>query len=417
YLFPEQDLLVHLLDMYFDNLNILLPVLHRPTLERGLRNGQHFIDEAFGGVVLLVCANGARFSSDPRVILPGTDMRHSAGWRWFSQVRYAGKLMFAASRLHDLQIACLGAIYMMGSSASHASWNMIGVGIRLSQDIGVHRKKVYKTSPTADEELFKRCFWVLVCLDRWVSSTAGRPCAIQEEDFDLEMPIDCDDEYWDHPDPEQNFKQPPRKPSRMSAFICHLQLCQIHGYALRTIYSSNKAKSHFGFIGPQWEQKIITGFDSILNRWVDSVPDYLRWDPMREDDVFFIQSAHLYAMFYELQIAVHRPFISPLKNSQHSFPSIAICVNAARSCSRIVDSLTKRWPMRIFPLMHRPTFTAAIVLLLGIWDASRLKLSPNVEKEISDVNKCLHLMQVMEDQWHPAGRILCGVYPPTGIFH
>jgi hypothetical protein len=53
--------------------------------------------------------------------------------------------------------------------------------------------------------------------------------------FDLDMPVDCDDEYWEPDDPTQAFKQPPGRPSRIAAFIYSLKLTQILGYALRTI--------------------------------------------------------------------------------------------------------------------------------------------------------------------------------------
>jgi hypothetical protein len=107
YVFPEPDLFAHLVDTYFENCNVYLPILHRPTLEQGILDGQHFSDEAFGGVVLLVCAIGARFSRDPRVQLPGTSAWHSAGWAYFSQVRFASKMMVSGSRLHDLQVTCV----------------------------------------------------------------------------------------------------------------------------------------------------------------------------------------------------------------------------------------------------------------------------------------------------------------------
>jgi hypothetical protein len=107
YIFPEPDLFAHLVDAYFGNSNILLPILHRPTLEQSIFDGQHFVDEAFGGVVLLVCAIGARFSRDPRVQLPDTGAWHSAGWAYFSQVRFASKIMVSGSRLYDLQVICV----------------------------------------------------------------------------------------------------------------------------------------------------------------------------------------------------------------------------------------------------------------------------------------------------------------------
>jgi len=55
--------------------------------------------------------------------------------------------------------------------------------------------------------------------------------------FDLDLPVECDDEYWAPTDPKDAFKQPPGKPSKMSFFIAYLKLSQILAFALRTIVS------------------------------------------------------------------------------------------------------------------------------------------------------------------------------------
>src|ERR1700721_421565 len=52
---------------------------------------------------------------------------------------------------------------------------------------------------------------------------------------DLDLPLECDDEYWENPDPELAFKQPPGKPSTITYFNCYLQLGAVMGYVLRTI--------------------------------------------------------------------------------------------------------------------------------------------------------------------------------------
>ena len=146
-------------------------------------------------------------------------------------------------------------MFSHGSSTPQASWTVIGVSIRLAQDVGAHRKKVYNPTRTVEEERWKRAFWsvanadlphsrphadrrilrVLVALDRFISSALGRPCAIHDEDFDLDLPIECDDEYWALEDPKQAWKQPPGKPSAVAYFNCILRLNQILAFALRTI--------------------------------------------------------------------------------------------------------------------------------------------------------------------------------------
>jgi hypothetical protein len=87
---------------------------------------------------------------------------------------------------------------------------MVGIGIRLAQDVGAHRRKIYNRKPTVEDELWKRAFWwvstckspntssqldvflavlsffmndrLLVCIDRIISSGLGRPCALQDEE-------------------------------------------------------------------------------------------------------------------------------------------------------------------------------------------------------------------------------------------
>lgn len=102
--FPPADLLAKLVDLYFDNMNDYMPLLHRPTFQQGVKDGLHLHDEGFGSTVLLVCANGARFTEDPRVLLDENPIPQSAGWKWFQQVQMVRKSLLAPPRLYDLQI-------------------------------------------------------------------------------------------------------------------------------------------------------------------------------------------------------------------------------------------------------------------------------------------------------------------------
>jgi hypothetical protein len=68
--------------------------------------------------------------------------------------------------------------------------------------------------------------------------------------FDLDMPVECDDEYWEHNDPDQAFKQPPEMPSVIAYFNSSLKLSQILAFALRTIVSTealNRGRPYLTF--------------------------------------------------------------------------------------------------------------------------------------------------------------------------
>ena len=80
---------------------------------------------------------------------------------------------------------------------------------------------------------------------------------------------------------------------------------------------------------------------------LSAYPSVVRWDPRREDETYFVQSASLRSTYYFIQIAIHRSFIpSSRKGSSLSFAALAICASAARANSHVADALRKRYPLR-----------------------------------------------------------------------
>lgn len=53
------------------------------------------------------------------------------------------------------------------------------------------------------------------------------------------MPLEVDDEYWEHEDPAMAWVQPPGKPPMISAFNCWIKLTEIAAFALRTLVSKD----------------------------------------------------------------------------------------------------------------------------------------------------------------------------------
>jgi hypothetical protein len=109
-LFPEPELMKALIDMYFSEINILVYVCHEISFRRAVAAGLHLHDQKFGAVVLAVCALGAKYSDDSRVFLEGTNSEHSAGWKWFRQVRPIPASFFAPPSLYEIQLVCVSGI-------------------------------------------------------------------------------------------------------------------------------------------------------------------------------------------------------------------------------------------------------------------------------------------------------------------
>lgn len=90
------------------------------------RSGLHLRNSDFGAIVLLMCADAAKRSDDPRVLLDVERLRnekigknatwdatqnsngatyYSAGWTWFEQVRKTRlAVSFKQPSLYDMQI-------------------------------------------------------------------------------------------------------------------------------------------------------------------------------------------------------------------------------------------------------------------------------------------------------------------------
>ncbi|KAJ7667399.1 hypothetical protein B0H17DRAFT_1088487, partial [Mycena rosella] len=188
-LFPELELLKILLEIFFDQINSLIYVFHTPMVRSAVAAWLHLRDQKCGAVVLTACALGAKFSEDPRVFLEGTNSEHSAGWRWFRQVRPVLISFLVAPSLYDLQHICLSLLYLAGGSSPEECWTLVGLGVHMAYDVGAHRRIRSHRGDNIEPEM--RTFWMLLCSDTIMSSLMGRPrgTAIEERVQDAIHPI------------------------------------------------------------------------------------------------------------------------------------------------------------------------------------------------------------------------------------
>ncbi|KAI0351927.1 hypothetical protein OH77DRAFT_1461366 [Trametes cingulata] len=402
--FPQGDLLHELVNLYFRQHNDYTPLLHEPTFWSDIEDGLHLRDAQFGAIVLLVCANGARFSDDPLVLLDGSDSWNSAGWKWFELADNMHKSLRTPIHPRELQVAALWVMYMQHTTFPQSCWMMIGLGLRKALYIGAHRNSMYTPKPTVEDELWRRAFWALLTYE-WTSSYGlGRPPCLHDEDYDVALPTECDDAYWTADDPEKAFKQPPGKPSKVSFWTCYIRLSKVVEYMMRTLYSLRKFKTTAGIQQEHWEERIVAELDSELNRWVDTVPAHLKWDPACEDNLFLGQSATLWAYYHQVQVMVHRPFITFKRGSPSAFASLIICSNAARASVQILDQARQRLPA----LLSRNTgvlFMAGLVLLISMWGQRRSGRNIGANKDREYIHKCIDMLHSTQRQNNLAERL------------
>ncbi|KAJ7707152.1 fungal-specific transcription factor domain-containing protein [Mycena metata] len=393
YVYPDGDLITSLLELYFAIVHPTLPILHRPSFEKSVAEGLHFTNMEFGGLLLSVLAVASRYSHDPRVFVKG-DRSLSSGWRFYSQIEIVRR--FFEPTLYEVQMYCLLLMFSLGVSTPQISWLYLGLAIRYLQQRGDHRRKRDLSNLTTEDELWKRCFWVIFSLDAMMAVFLGRPMGLHGEDYDIDLPLQVDDEYWD-----SGFNQPPGKPALISYFISHARLCEILGDALRRLHGSRKSKLLMGWNGPEWEDRTIAQLDSAMNDFLDTIPPHLRWDPENPPQgVFFDQAASLHITYQWIVITIHRPYLEKSASSG----ALSICTKAARTIIHTADIWLNKLQRLPPPNMFNPVFVSGLILGLNMFATKRAGLM-DMNRDLAYVERAMDILKFRENRWQPLGRL------------
>ncbi|KAF8527028.1 fungal-specific transcription factor domain-containing protein [Hysterangium stoloniferum] len=225
--FPPVDLCHTLIHTYFCHINILWPLLHRPTFEADFIRKRHMDDSDFACVVLGVFAVASRYCPDPRVLakvpfglnlsddtndifqqwtddLEGTHeatfmmkdaSRMSAGWKYYHRMQQKLTYTTESITLNQLQTVHLAHQFLLGLPDRHSGWVMVGAALRRAQVKGLHRLKT-STPINLENELLKRAFWCLVVSERLMGLETGKNCLSLQQNIETDLPLPIDDSLW-----------------------------------------------------------------------------------------------------------------------------------------------------------------------------------------------------------------------------
>ncbi|KAF5350773.1 hypothetical protein D9758_010391 [Tetrapyrgos nigripes] len=403
--FPDIDQLRKLVDAYFIHQNTYMPLLHRPSFERSINEGLHLRDDAFGALVLSVCALGAIFLEEHQLAQESEDTPFiSPGMKWFQQLPIAQTAFGQRSiSLYHIQMYTLAVVYVQNlSGGSDIAYMMAGIAVRLAQQKGAHRSVALALGrgPTTENELWKRVFWVLFSLDSKLSAMLGCPRGITIEDSDLvlEHCVECDDEYWESTNPTEIFVQPPGRPARIAYWKHFMKLMEIVFVAHQAVYSVRTNGLR--------QQNALKQINSDFSKWVESIPSHLKWNPNHQDSMFFSQSAALYGVFYWIQIQVYRKFIpKPRQDSEMPFSTLEICTNAARSCIGVVQVALKKSVVRHYLFLY-PLYGSAMILAVNMWREKYMNPGYDPKSELDGMNACIDMLRTFETRYSLAGRLV-----------
>ncbi|KAJ7658459.1 hypothetical protein B0H17DRAFT_955264, partial [Mycena rosella] len=204
-------LMQSLVSLYFWNVDLTMPLLHRPIFEECTNQKLLLHHEGFVSTLLLVCAVGSLYVADTSM---SKRERKALGWSWYNQSPISQPLVYLTHRVFSSQLA---VEFLHRTANPLFCWFITSCGLRLAEDMGAHRRRARGPTITTEEELEKRAFWCECSIRSSKSLPYHIACPSSVSvSFDINISIECDDEYWGLSGPG---RQPPETPSTVAFFI------------------------------------------------------------------------------------------------------------------------------------------------------------------------------------------------------
>ncbi|KAL7908481.1 aldehyde dehydrogenase family domain-containing protein [Trichoderma velutinum] len=352
---PPHDEADDLVENYWRWTHSLYPSIHRPSFEERYRmiwypqigprchstEGHTSTpvglytsmgDRLFYCMLNSVFALGALFS--PRMDYKDRDQLSRS---FFERAKKLMDLdMLAAGSLALVQTLLLMGQYLQSTEMSSTCWNIVGLAVRVAQNIGLHHDPKNcnqgccpaQAFDQAETEMRRRAWAGCVLLDRVLCLTYGRPLIVHAamSQSHLVLPLAIDDEYLTRL-PEAPGSQPDETPSLTECYIQTVQLQDILGDVLTALYYPDPNQNPGPSLG-SGEKNIdfhkLLAVDSLLTAWHKRLPPHLQASRYKNNGephalnlserkvVFRRQATVLEVRYLHVRLMMLRPVLSGL---------------------------------------------------------------------------------------------------------
>ncbi|KAF6793785.1 transcriptional regulatory protein C139.03-like protein 10 [Colletotrichum musicola] len=195
--------------IYQENVEPLLKILHIPTMEKLIRDMRRNFDSLSpGNEALLFSIYYAAITS-----MEDEEVEKNFGSKkeeMLSQYRFALEQALAkANFLNTSEMVVLQAFVMFltlvrRQDETRFCWTLTGLAIRIAQGLGIHRDGTNFNLPPFETEMRRRLWWAICTLDLRSAEELGSDLTIIDRSFDTELPSNVNDS-----DIEPGMVEPP----------------------------------------------------------------------------------------------------------------------------------------------------------------------------------------------------------------
>ncbi|KAI1957177.1 Gypsy retrotransposon integrase-like protein 1 [Ophidiomyces ophidiicola] len=348
---PPRDIARNLCDNALDEACIVLRFMHKPTFN-SMFNRIYDIpaekytnkENTFLPLLYLALAVGCLFRGvgDCTLDKSGYEPAVDQGFQYFK----AGRLLLDITECRDLtslQAICFMILFLQSSANVSTCYSYIGIALRASLRLGLHRSVSANFSPV-ELETRKRVFWVVRSMDVHVSTILGLPWMLSADDIDQELPLGIEDEFIT---PDGILPVPSGSVSLMAGVNAHIRLSQILLKVTKYIYPVKAANLSSGHTYMVSHSKI-REIERDLQLWKEDLPEAFKPGGDAPPNVDRLRQL-LRISYAHVQMVMYRPFLHYVSGGsqdrgidKRSYACAAACVSVARNVVHITAEMKKK---------------------------------------------------------------------------
>ncbi|KAF5025772.1 hypothetical protein F66182_2105 [Fusarium sp. NRRL 66182] len=294
--------------VYLENIEPLIKVLHIPTMSRLMtkaRRGEHELRAGDEAVVFAIYYSAVTSMEEQEVQANlGASQAH-----FISQFRFALEQALAkANLLNTSDMASLQAfvIYLTVVKChddSRFCWTLTSLCVRMAQALGLHRDGQQLGLSPFEVEMRRRLWWAIVSIDLRAAEEMGSDLIISDKNFDTQLPsnindADIDPSFTEMPTPRQG---------RTDTAIC-LSRYEIQALSRRFFTAVTQMRP----VDPKDVEKSLVERERMLVQVYDRMEDKFLKNVIREDDpVFWVASLISRIIMAKIGLIIYQPVLFP----------------------------------------------------------------------------------------------------------
>ena len=316
---PSYDVCKILAEWYFKNVQVFVPLLHKPDFMNLLYRIHHEQYQPNAAETVMVHMVTTIMNFQKALRNRDEQARVDAMAHFHYSLSFIPDLI-SGHQLEDLQALGVICSQLRNQPRLGAAWMFTNMVLGLAVELGLHRSANAWQTGSAERdphviEMRKRTFWSILLIHVNISGKLGRPMPVRLEDVDIELPEHISDSI-----PGENYNTKWAKCS-FRAGIQGQKLLKILMQVYTTIYSIRSGNEPY--------EVSMRNIQKELEKWKAQLPAELAGGAQTAGDDR-CPALYLETAVHEIRLLLHHPSLAHRIPPQVVLENLDICLDASK---------------------------------------------------------------------------------------